>query len=76
MKMYEYQDDCFITIDRVADNIGAYFSDIEAFNSFVAAPFLAIELPCGCKKEYRGQQDVPAENMKCEHNNYFIKIGK
>ncbi len=57
-------------------NIAAHFDDIEAFNSFIATPFMTIELPCGCKKEYNDKQDIPAENVKCEHDNYFIKIGE
>ncbi len=57
-------------------NIGVHFSDMEAFNSFIETPFLAIELPCGCKREYGDKQDIPAEDVKCEHDNYFIKIGE
>ncbi len=57
-------------------NIGVHFNDMEAFNSFIATPFLAIELSCGCKREYSDKQDIPAENVKCEHDNYFIKIGE
>ncbi len=62
----------FLTINT----IGVHFTNMEAFETFMATPFLAIELVCGCKKEYNDKQDIPAENVKCEHDNYFIKIGE
>ena len=67
---------CEITNDPASEHIGIGFENREAFESWIYTPFLAIELSCGCKKEYSDKKDIPTENVKCEHDNYFIKIGE
>lgn len=46
------------------------------YNLFSDAPFLEIDLGCGCIKRFKRLEDVPLKSIKCKHGNYFIKIGE
>ena len=68
--------DFIIISDVDSTNIGVHFVNENAFRDFITTPFLSIILPCGCSKTFQRQEDISYENIKCEHDNYFIKIGE
>lgn len=54
--------------------IGIDFDNREAHaNWWKTLPYNII-LDCGCSHEWAGIQNVPYENVLCEHDNYFVRV--
>jgi hypothetical protein len=34
---------------------------------------LNLILPCGCQRTFKLHNEIPFDDLKCEHGNYFIK---
>lgn len=55
-------------------DITNYIKEFSKKNKLKAQiPCLAINLNCGCRKEYARENDIPDENDQCECGGYFIK---
>jgi hypothetical protein len=68
--------DATLTISGTMDSVytGVSFCDQESYNKWIKEPVIAIDLPCGCKREYDMKCDMLEE--QCSHGNWFIRIGE
>ena len=58
----------------ITEEAGVSCTTLEELDKWLETPFLEIKLSCGCKVKYDTKADVPRKSVKCEHDNYFVRI--
>lgn len=71
---YLIREDVALKKLEITTCIGIDFDSYEAYRDWWKTLPYGVTLTCGCSREWAGIQNVPYENVMCEHDNYFVRV--